>query len=1031
MEPEVLGDTGFVGVNTRVDPGSLTPGIAAHAKNMRFRNGVAKTRRGVIKPAWLNATKTELYDEVRNWGTIYGVGNFKDPDSNNFVLIAADGEVYQTRQNNSPVKLILPEGEKVLQDCQFVQAFDKVILFRGKNFKPLVLSSIDDGFSYMLNDYNAATNYSSGDEVAYGPFVSVTSITNSAGTKTCTVTTPNPHGFTTNQPVTIAGATDPTPVTLGVGTLVRASQLVTVTETSHGFSTGDYVVIAGVTGTSGTYDFNKFNGEFQITVTSDDTFTYEVPYASLTDSVASTATGSATLREMGYNGRHLITVTGDYEFTYEALSNITGTSAAGTVTATINTNFYKRNYPKPMTGVTVTAGGTYSALPTLTIAPANGTTFSIKMKMKTEEVQSAGQSYSAGDILTVSGGTSTVAATITVLTVNSETGAITAAEVKETGNYTVLPSNPVLVTGGSGTYTAITGAKFTLEWEVDSVSMLNTGSGHFSDPTVTFSSGGATGTPILGSANTTLDATSSGVVPTNADYWTQVSNIMPNSPSATYVQNRLVVASAYNTSNYSSDAKVDYIYASDVLDEAHTYSTQIFRANKGSDEEIVDIAKVANNQIVLFKNRSVDVVTSFYSGLSDVRIDTLIPNMGLSAPRAFAVVGSDVFFFAGRKGVMSIRQNELSSYQGVSIPLSEPIQSLIDRIDHRQQDKVRMAYSDNKLYVAVPFKDISTPSSKNLLTATSYSTISGTPQPLGYSGLTIGNTYAFRLGKNDASIEASSSPAWSHYRDADGSYGEFTAASTGVNILPDADGGLEVTAELLETRYGDRNNAILVFDFLNQQWTGYDAGNEICVKEFFVAQYNNTERLFFAGYDGYINLLEEGFSGDETFDGGTYTQLGITPISCDMTTSGYMSMDPNARMIKKGRVNLKTWNPKFTVKVQTDGVEESQTVISDRTKSRTKYYRPAYQADYVVTNASDDHSTPYREDYSIQLTTAGTAPKTGVDPNRMQHTQETFSASPKRGRYGQMNISNTQGRIEVASVNLDTYGGNKTFNTRS
>ena len=144
-----------------------------------------------------------------------------------------------------------------------------------------------------------------------------------------------------------------------------------------------------------------------------------------------------------------------------------------------------------------------------------------------------------------------------------------------------------------------------------------------------------------------------------------------------------------------------------------------------------------------------------------------------------------------------------------------------------------------------------------------------------------------------------------------------------------------------------------------------------------------------------------------------------------------MSMDPNARMIKKGRVNLKTWNPKFTVKVQTDGVEESQTVISDRTKSRTKYYRPAYQADYVVTNASDDHGTPYREDYSIQLTTAGTSPKTGIDPNRMQHTQETFSASPKRGRYGQMNISNTQGRIEVASVNLDTYGGNKTFNTRS
>ena len=150
MEPEITGDTGFVGVNTRVDPGSLTPGLVSHANNMRFRNGVAETRKGVIKPAWLNATKPELYDEVRNWGKVYGVGNFKDPDSDNFVLIAADGDVYQTRQNNAPKKLALPTGEKVLQDCKFIQAFDKVILFRGRNFKPLSCPVSMTGFPTCL-----------------------------------------------------------------------------------------------------------------------------------------------------------------------------------------------------------------------------------------------------------------------------------------------------------------------------------------------------------------------------------------------------------------------------------------------------------------------------------------------------------------------------------------------------------------------------------------------------------------------------------------------------------------------------------------------------------------------------------------------------------------------------------------------------------------------------------------------------------------------------------------------------------------
>ena len=1028
MEPELAGDTGFVGVNTRVDPGSLTPGIASHAKNMRFRNGVAETRKGVVKPAWLNSTKPELYKEVRNWGKIYGVGNFKDPDSSDFVLIAADGEVYQTRQNNTPVQLPLPSGEKVLQDCQFVQAFDKVIIFRGRNFKPLVMSSIDDGFTYMLDDYAAATGYASGNEVSYGPFIAITSIANSATTKACTVTTPNDHNLISNQAVTIAGATEPS--TAAITSLTRASQLATVTRSGgHPFSTGDYVVIGGVSGTSGTYAYTKFNGTFRITVTSSTVFTYEVPYDTSTDSVSSTASGSPTYREIGYNGRHQITVTGDKTFTYNALSNITTTSAAGTVTASLNINFYKRNYPKSMTGLTVTAAGTYTSVPTVTINPAAGTVVSVAMKVKSVTITAAGSGYSAGDVLSVAAGTSSVTATIKAVSVNGS-GAIQTVEILAAGNYTALPSNAVSVSGGAGT-----SATFTLAWEVESVSMSNTGTGHFTNPTITFSAGGgevaATGTPILGAENTTLDSTTTGTAPTDADHWTQVSNIMPNSSSATYVQNRLVVASAYNTGTFSSDAKVDYIYASDILDEVHTYATQIFRANKGSDEEIVDIAKVTGNQIVLFKSRSVDIVTSFYAGLSDVRIDTLIPDVGLAAPRAYAVVGPDVFFFAGRKGVMSIRQNELSSYQGVSLPLSESIHSLIDRIDHRQQDKVRMSYHDNKLYVAVPFKDLRTPTTQNLLTQTVYSDISGTPQPLSYSGLTIGNTYAFRLGKNEANIEAASPPAWSHYRDIDGSYGEFTAAATGVNILPYANGGSEVTAQLIETAYGQGNNALLVFDFLNQQWTGYDTGTDICVKEFFKANYNNTERLFFAGNDGYINLIEEGFSGDESFDGTTDSQLGITPINCDMTTRGYQSMDPNARMIKKGRVNLKTWDPKFSVKVLTDGVEESQTVISDRTKSRTKYYRPSYQADYVVSNTNDDHATPYRQDYSIQLTAAGTAPKTGVDPNRMQEAQEIFSASPRRGRYGQMNISNTQGRVEVTSVNLDTYGGNKTFNTRS
>ena len=40
------GDQGFIGVNSRLDPSQLQPGIVAEAKNKRFVSGVAKTRPG-------------------------------------------------------------------------------------------------------------------------------------------------------------------------------------------------------------------------------------------------------------------------------------------------------------------------------------------------------------------------------------------------------------------------------------------------------------------------------------------------------------------------------------------------------------------------------------------------------------------------------------------------------------------------------------------------------------------------------------------------------------------------------------------------------------------------------------------------------------------------------------------------------------------------------------------------------------------------------------------------------------------------
>lgn len=65
-------------------------------------------------------------------------------------------------------------------------------------------------------------------------------------------------------------------------------------------------------------------------------------------------------------------------------------------------------------------------------------------------VSAAGTGYTAGDTLTVVGGTSTIAVELTVATVGGS-GEITGVSISNAGLYTATPSNPVSVTGGTGT----------------------------------------------------------------------------------------------------------------------------------------------------------------------------------------------------------------------------------------------------------------------------------------------------------------------------------------------------------------------------------------------------------------------------------------------------------------------------------------------------------------------------------------------------------------------------------------------------
>lgn len=422
--------------------------------------------------------------------------------------------------------------------------------------------------------------------------------------------------------------------------------------------------------------------------------------------------------------------------------------------------------------------------------------------------------------------------------------------------------------------------------------------------------------------------------------WTQKFDAMPNSNQGVYIQNRLAVPTAYNFTLGGYDKKVDTVVFSDILDITKTYYDQGFEVDQGDRQEIVDIHIISENQLAIFKNNSVHI----FSGVkveatnttfaTNVTLETLIPHYGLAAPRAVATAGDDIYFFSSKRGVVSFKRNLEGKVYGVDLPLTEPIQKLMQRVDSRNYDKVRMEYWDNALYVAVP--------------------------------------------------------------------------------LDGGDSG--------------ENNCLLVWDFLTKSWSYY-TGTAIRPKEFFIAQWSGRERLFFWGGDGFVNLVDEGWATDDIRDTGKSNNIGGEDIAFKLTTRGYTSEDLDHHKFQTLRVSLGTWNPQYDIKLLPDGVNEGVAIVTDRTKDRTKYYRPFDAADFdEVTDT--DFDTAQREDYSCRVGDSsgsylGMTLGDGFYPFRHQEILESYPMPIRQGRYGQVEITGDQGRLEVKEITLTSTGGDR------
>jgi len=159
-------------------------------------------------------------------------------------------------------------------------------------------------------------------------------------------------------------------------------------------------------------------------------------------------------------------------------------------------------------GVNISNGGTvtaitrsasnvnYTSAPTMVVsAPTTAggvqaTGFPV-VQSSSATVASGGSGYVVGDVITIAGGTVAtaqgyIAGTFRVATVTS--GAIASLDTPNYGGYTVTPTNPASITGGTGT-----GATLNIIYLVGATFVSNAGSGYVEQPTVTFSGGGGSG----------------------------------------------------------------------------------------------------------------------------------------------------------------------------------------------------------------------------------------------------------------------------------------------------------------------------------------------------------------------------------------------------------------------------------------------------------------------------------------------------------------------------------------------------------
>ena len=655
IDPIVDGDTGFVGVNMRLDPGQLPPGFVASARNKRFVNGTAQTRPGIKKMPWSNKAhaawdNTETYNE-------------NDIVSYSGLAALVSGTESQVDSGGGTLTL------------QYAAPPD----VRDGDFQDAASShwNFDDGWSRELLQVSVNGIFSAGDYSTTGMTVSAIEAAIPSGT---VITFSNGAVFTTSADAASEATTLFGSLTVDdlIGTYTgdyggRSADHTTASASAENlWQDIDAILGCKYTVTYTVSHWTAGNIQAYISGSSPGTeHTHPGGAAAQTYSDEIVSRGQSPARlyiqaKAGFKGRvdDVSVVAAALPGQVDILGKFDQGGGVWKASGPVSNNSSDPDDPgtgiigpyfKSETGTGNTGKTPIQAYVPAGPAPATSTIQSSYWTNLGHRVYGYGTVYGCGvfrDPLSVEH----------LLVATSD------------GVYATKEANPSVLLSG---ITSITN-------DVTFVQCFNV---------VVMFRGEGEEPYVMARIDEGFKAISQVASDTDLDENdSDGTESIPNASTGLFFANRLLIP--------HSD---DQVAVSDFLNYTRYQPIMSnFRINQGSEDELVGLRRINNSTIACFKTNSVYIVSNIYGNLTDIVLDEVTREYGAVSDKSIVQVGSDVLFLSSKRGVCSLTVATNGKVSAVDQPVSEAIQPLVDRINWNHSSKAVAAYHNNRYYLAVP-----------------------------------------------------------------------------------------------------------------------------------------------------------------------------------------------------------------------------------------------------------------------------------------------------------------------------------------